>query len=151
MTSASDDSRRMLLLQAAAFVPMFHSAARGRGSVEGRKLDELPAAEGISADAGGVEKILHAISENRQLAAEQLYGYLNAGGATQPLVDAARLLVFFKGTNSHDYKFSSAAFEDYAILSPGWRERYLATSVFNLRGAGEPDNGLSERVRAALA
>lgn len=151
MTSGSDDSRRMLLLQAAAFIPMFHAAARGRGSVEGRKLDELPAAEGIGADAGGVEKILHAISDNRQQAAEQLYGYLNAGGATQPLVDAARLLVFFKGTNSHDYKFSSAAFEDYAILSPGWRERYLATSVFNLRGAGEPDNGLSERVRAALA
>ena len=62
-----------------------------------------------------------------------------------------RLLVFFKGTNSHDYKFSSAAFEDYALLSPGWRERYLATSVFNLRGAGDRDNGLSERVRAALA
>jgi len=150
MESGRDETRRLLLLQAAAFVPMFHTAARGRGNVGSTKLDEL---DGTSPgqDAAGVEKIMHAISDDRMQACEQLHGYLAAGGATKPLIDAARLLVFFKGTNSHDYKFSSAAFEDYALLSPGWRERYLATSVFNLRGAGDQDNGLSERVRAALS
>lgn len=151
MTSGNDETRKLLLLQAAAFIPMFHAAARGRGNVAAQKLDELPAATGIGEGTPAVEKILHEISANRTLAAEQLHGYLAAGGATQPLVDAARLLVFFKGTNSHDYKFSSAAFEDYALLSPGWRDRFLATSVFNLRGADDQDNGLSERVQAALA
>ncbi len=148
--SGSDETRRMLLLQAAAFIPMFHAAARGRGEIGTRKLDELSGTSPGN-DSAAVESILREISEDRTHACEHLHGYLTGGGATQPLVDAARLLVFFKGTNSHDYKFSSAAFEDYALLSPGWRERYLATSVFNLRGAGDRDNGLSERVRAALA
>jgi len=148
--SGDDETRRMLLLQAAAFTPMFHANARGRGDVGGTKLDEL-AGTSPGQDSAAVEAIMHSISDNRTQACEQLHGYLASGGATQPLIDAARLLVFFKGTNSHDYKFSSAAFEDYALLSPGWRERYLATSVFNLRGAGDQDNGLSERVRAALA
>lgn len=147
--SGNDDTRRLLLLQAAAFIPMFHENARGRGAIGARKLDELSGSGG--ADSAAVETILQEISEDRTQACEHLHGYLASGGATQPLVDAARLLVFFKGTNSHDYKFSSAAFEDYALLSPGWRERYLATSVFNLRGAGDRDNGLSERVRAALS
>ncbi len=150
-TSASDDTRRMLLLQAAAFVPMFHGAARGRGTVGTKKLDELPPAGAKADSAGAVDNILHLISNDRHAAAENLYGYLSSGGQTQSLIDAARLLIFFKGTNSHDYKFSSAAFEDYALLSPGWRERYLATSVYNLRGAEDNDNGLAERVRAALA
>ena len=29
--------------------------------------------------------------------------------APQPLIDAARVLIFLKGYNAHDYKFSSAA------------------------------------------
>jgi len=59
-------------------------------------------------------------------------------------------LIFLKGNNSHDYKFSSAVLEDYQHVSPDWRERYLAASVFNLRGAGDADNQLVKRTRAAL-
>jgi hypothetical protein len=66
-------------------------------------------------------------------------------------IDTARLLIFLKGTNAHDYKFSSAALEDYANVSPAWRARYLASSVFNLRGSGAGDNKLVARTRSALA
>ncbi|OYV80957.1 MAG: hypothetical protein B7Z73_18665 [Planctomycetia bacterium 21-64-5] len=66
-------------------------------------------------------------------------------------IDAARLLVFFKGNDPHDYKFSSALLEDYGHISPGWRERYLAAGVFSLCGSGEADNRLVERTRAAFA
>jgi hypothetical protein len=55
-----------------------------------------------------------------------------------------------KGTNSHDYKFSSAVLEDYEHLSPPWRDRLLASSVFYLRGSGEKDNHLVQRTRDAL-
>ena len=65
-------------------------------------------------------------------------------------MDAARLLIFLKGSNSHDYKFSSAVLEDYRRISPGWRERYLASSMFYLRGAGAKDSGLVQRTRVAL-
>ena len=63
----------------------------------------------------------------------------------------ARRLVFNKGTDSHDYKFCSAALEDYYQTTPHWRNRYLATSLFNLRGSGGHDTGLLERTRAALS
>jgi hypothetical protein len=35
-------------------------------------------------------------------------------------------------------------------VSPAWRNRYLAASVFNLRGSGATDNDLVRRARAAL-
>ena len=65
-------------------------------------------------------------------------------------VDAARLLIFLKGTNAHDYKFSSAVLEDYMNVSPQYRGQFLASSVFNLRGSAGKDNQLVERTRAAL-
>jgi hypothetical protein len=40
--------------------------------------------------------------------------------------------------------------EDYLLLSPGVRDRFLATSLFQLRGAGDRDNPLVERIRASL-
>jgi hypothetical protein len=75
------------------------------------------------------------------------YGWRSCPGW---LADAARRLIFLKGRDSHDYKFSSAVLEDYAILSPAWRDRFLAASVFNLRGAGDPDSDHVQRTRAAL-
>ena len=54
------------------------------------------------------------------------------------------------GSEEEDYKFSSAVLEDYHHVSPAWRNRYLAASVFNLRGSGGPDNELVKRTLAAL-
>ena len=65
-------------------------------------------------------------------------------------MNAARRLIFLKGTNSHDYKFSAAVLEDYFKVSQPWRNQFLATSAFYLRGSGDTDNALVERTRAAL-
>ena len=64
---------------------------------------------------------------------------------------AARRLIFLKGNNAHDYKFSSAVLEDYERLSPPWRNRLLAASAFYFRGSGERDNELVQRTRTALS
>ncbi len=69
----------------------------------------------------------------------------------KPLIDAARVLIFLKGYNAHDYKFSSAVLEDFYHVSPPWRNRYLASSVFRLRGSGGSDNRLVSRTREALS
>ena len=61
-------------------------------------------------------------------------GYSTIKRDAKPFIDAARVLVFRKGNDSHDYKFSSAVLEDYRRVSPRWRDRYLAASVFNLQG-----------------
>jgi hypothetical protein len=65
-------------------------------------------------------------------------------------MDAGRLLIFFKGSDSHDYKFSSALLEDYEHVSPAWRDRFLAAGMMQLRGSTGPDIGLVRRAKSAL-
>jgi hypothetical protein len=147
--SGDDSTRRFLLLQNAAFLPLFREAMRQRGAVADVKLDQWTAPPADSGPAAA-ESILADIGGNKPRAAQNLLGYLQAGRDPQPLIDAARLLVFAKGTDSHDYKFSSAVLEDYQHLSPQWQPYYLAASVYKLRGSQEADNPLVARTRAAL-
>ena len=150
-TTASDDTRRMLLLQNAAFLPMFRQAMAGRGKVGDQKLDELQP-EPLAEDNGAaVEEIFADVSRDRLAAARKTLAYLDAHPDPQAFIDAARVLIFLKGSNAHDYKFSSAVLEDYRHVSPRYRGQFLASSVYNLRGSGGPDNGLVQRTRAALA
>src|SRR5262249_7866466 len=100
--------------------------------------------------AGAIEEIFAEVSGDRMTAARKMSAYLKENPQPEKLINAARRLIFLKGNNSHDYKFSSAVLEDYYNVSPAWRDRYLAASVFNLRGSGGPDNELVKRTRAAL-
>jgi hypothetical protein len=97
-----------------------------------------------------IEEIFADVSNDRMTAARKLPTYLKANPQPEPMMQSARRLIFLKGTNAHDYKFSSAVLEDYQHVSPTWRDRFLAASVFNLRGSGGPDNELVKRTRAAL-
>ena len=63
---------------------------------------------------------------------------------------AARRLIFAKGSDSHDYKYSSAVLEDYYHTTPAWRDRFLAASMFWLKGFGSPDSALVAHQRAVL-
>ncbi len=148
--SGDDQTRRMMLLQNAAFVPLFRGAARGRGKVKDLRIDELEPGDVASGESEAIDEIFAAVSSDPTSAAGKVLAHLEKHRRPKPLIDAARVLVFLKGTNSHDYKFSSAALEDHAHLSPSWSRRYLATSVFNLRGSGHRDNNLVRRIRAAL-
>jgi hypothetical protein len=85
------------------------------------------------------------------VAASKLLAYVNEHPDPKDFIDAARLLIFLKGTNSHDYKFSAAIMEDFQHVSPEWRGRFLAAGVYNLRGSGDAENKLVKRTRDALA
>ena len=87
---------------------------------------------------------------DKLLAAQKTLGWLNAVGKPTSFIAAAQRLIYLKGTDSHDYKFSSAVIEDYLRLSPKLRNRFLAASVFWLKGSGSPDSALVARTRAAL-
>jgi len=145
--SASDETRRLLLLQNAAFLPLF------RGDLDTAKelrIDEFSAAEIKNNAAPSLPDIFDEIGRDRLGAARKVLAYLDAGRSPEEFIQAARRMVFLKGRDSHDYKFSSAVLEDYAHISPAWRDRFLAASAFHLRGSGEPDNSLVQRTRAAL-
>lgn len=144
--SSQDEMRRFLLLQAAAVVPVFRDNLKRRdGRVAESRLDQLEPAE-----LKDPAEIFADVSRDRALAVRKALTYLKGADASRELVGTARRLAFLKGTDAHDYKFSSAVFEDYEHVSPAWRDRYLAAALFILRGSAEKDIELVERARAAL-
>ena len=142
---SNDATRRYLLLQNAAFLPLF----RGN-SKEKVRIDDLQDAPLKASGSQALEEIFAEISNDRVSAARKLLAWLKQNPQPKEFVDAARVLIFLKGRDAHDYKFSSAVLEDYQHVSPAWRDRYLAASVFNLRGSGDSNNELVKRTRAAL-
>ncbi|MBN8249640.1 MAG: hypothetical protein J0L84_19650 [Verrucomicrobia bacterium] len=141
-----DELRRLLLLQNAAFLPLF----RGQPRPQGVRLDSLEPESKSGAAPEDLATIFAQIGPDTLAASRNTLAWLQANPDPQPFADAARRLIFLKGRDSHDYKFSSAVFEDFRRLSPGWRDRVLAASVFNLRGTAASDNELVARSRAAL-
>jgi hypothetical protein len=151
--SGDDETRRLMLLQCAAFLPMFRQAMGQRGKVdESLKIDALEKGDLKATGAAAVEEIMADVRRDNVAAARKVLALLDRkDGAPEGLLTAARRLIFLKGTDSHDYKFSSAALEDYYNATPAWRARFLASSVFWLKGSGDKDNDLVKRARAALA
>lgn len=143
----SDETRRLLLLQNAAFLPLY----RGNRPDSGQHLDVLePMATEAQGDAA-VEEIFAQVSRDRLGAARKALAYLAQAPDSRVFAAAARRLIFLKGHDAHDYKFSAAVLEDCLRLSPPWRDRLLASSLFYFRGAGDADNGLVQRTRAAFS
>jgi hypothetical protein len=150
--AGDDNNRRLLMLQASSFLPHFLEAMRGRnrGSISDLKLDQLPPADDKPKDGSHIDHIFRQIGSDRQSAARHVLAYLAGGGSAEDLINAARVVIFHKGRDSHDYKFSSAALEDFYNVSRDWRNRYLASSVFNLNSSSDRDNQLVQRTRDAL-
>jgi hypothetical protein len=147
-TSVKDDTRRFLLLQNVAFNVLFRQMLDLKGDEP--RIDGIEPAAPSASGADAVEEIFAEVSRDRMQAARKILGYMKDAPSATPLIDAARLLVFFKGDDAHDYKYGSAVLEDYHQIAPEWRDRYLAAAVFMLQGAGQPDNPLVARTRAAL-
>lgn len=149
-TSADDATRRPLLLQNAAFLPLFREAMGGRGQLREAAIERLEPVPLATKGPKAVEEIFAELSRDRQAAAGKALSYLQTEKAAGDLIAGARRLVLLKGDDPHDYKFSVAALEDYYHISTGWRDRFLAASMVQLRGTGSPHDKLIERARAAL-
>jgi len=147
-TAPTPTTRAFLLLQASAFLPLFHDFMRGRGKLAATQIDKVEATQ----PKEGVGEILADISRDRMQAARKTVGLLTRSpGQLEELMRGARRLIFAKGTDSHDYKFSSAVLEDAYQLPASLRPGFMAASMFNLKGSGDRDNNLIVRARAALA
>jgi hypothetical protein len=151
--SGNDETRRLLLLQAAAFLPMFRKFMTERGKLrDDLRIDTLEKADLKTTGTEALEEIFGDVSHDKLAAARKTLAWLDRKDANvEELMTAARRLVFNKGTDSHDYKFSSAALEDFYHATPGNRNAYLAANLFWLHGSGDKDNDLIRRARAALA
>jgi hypothetical protein len=148
--SGDDETRRWLVLQNAAFLPLYRTTLGQRGTLGNGRIDHLEPVPLTAPGPEAVAEILRDVGKDRVAAAGKVLAYRQASGDPAALMDAARLLIFFKGNDAHDYKFSSATMEDYGRLSPAWRDRYLAASTYLLRGATAQDTPLAKRTHAAL-
>ncbi len=148
-TSGTDETRRLLMLQAAAFASLFRRSF-GRPGQQGVNID---AVEQIEIKGPNVIDMIFAnASKDRLTATQQTLSVLQQDSKNaDAIIAAGRRLVFNKGRDSHDYKFSSAIMEDYYHITPHWRNRYLASSMFWLHGTGDQDNELILRTRGSLA
>jgi len=144
--AATDDTtRRLIILQNTAFLPMFRQSMAGRGNVRDFALDELH-----SEEDGNVQDIFDTVNRNSKLAAQKTRAYFTSSGDLDPWTEEARRLVVQKGTSVHDYKFAFAAFEDAEKVSPEWLGYYLAASTYLLQGTVRADNPLVRRAAEAL-
>ena len=144
-----EQTRRLLVLQNCAFLPLF----RGNKPDQGERLNELEPLAPKETGSAALAEIFSDVTNDRTrrlLAARKVLGYLEKDGDPRLFADAARRLIFAKGNDAHDYKFSAAILEDYHFLPPDLANRYLAASVFNLKGSGASDNKLVRRTREAL-
>ncbi|MCA9191685.1 MAG: hypothetical protein KDB03_07985 [Planctomycetales bacterium] len=153
-TTTDESTRKLLLLQACSFVPMFYKSARLRGDVGTKSVRDVSESAKEVDTANNVEsvkQIFELVSRDKPAAAQKLLSYLRAGGDAQQVMTRARELVFLKGRDSHDYKFSSAILEDYHHLSASCKNEFLALSVFYLKGSEDTNSNLVERTRRAIA
>jgi hypothetical protein len=150
--SANDETRRMMMLQGAAYLVLFREAMAGRGMVHGdRRLDRIEPQETTGRGAAAIEEIFTDANRDRMVAARKTLNLLvDEPDQMNALMTQARRLIFSKGNDSHDYKFSSACLEDFFHTTNGVRNRFLASGMFYLKGAGGADTPLYRRIRAAL-
>ncbi len=155
-TTGNTKTRAFLLLQAASFVPLFRKAAISRGgefpeySIAGLN-DELLKEKIVPERA----EIFDTLGSNHLQATLKAYQYLNnapgdGSQAAKNLIHDARVLVFLKGNDAHDYKYSSACLEDYFHLSPAVRNRYLAACLPLLQNSKAKNNPLVKRTQEAF-
>jgi hypothetical protein len=159
-TSGNDETRRLMMLQGAAFLALFRKRLYGDKKLSDElRIEKMQKVEVKKKGPELIEEIFSDVgatgdkrNERRMAAARKTLALLDVPKADpQGLMTAARRLLFTKGNNAHDYKYSSAALEDYYHASTQWRARYLAATTFWLRGSGAEDNRLIKRARAALA
>ena len=146
----SQETQLLLLLQAPAFLTMFRQQLGDEYS-SGARIDTLARHPANAERAGAVADVFDDIGPDSQRAARKALALLEKGAVTAPaLLATAHRLTVTKGRGAHDYKFSSAALEDFGNVSAPWRARFLAANVPLLPGTGERDNDLIARARDAL-
>jgi hypothetical protein len=147
--SGDDTTRRLALLQAVGWMPLYRNRARPPETLAIDALEPIRP-EGSGEEAVG--DIFATVNSSRADAARKTIGYLADGGSSDAIFAAARRMIFHKGTDSHDYKYGAAAWEEFLLASdPKWQAPLTAAIMSHLPGASTPESPLMKRAREAVA
>jgi hypothetical protein len=146
--TAVESTRRLLLLQATAWMP----AAR----------DLLQAAKGLSLEEPGFDALdapSETISVKRALT-EADRDHVSSGSlvlrmaqdpaAAAKYADRCRVLVARKAPEHHHHKYAAALFEELGRTDPAWSPYLLATCLSYVPGPGDDDSEVFRETRLAL-
>ena len=145
----AEDTRLLALLQSAAFMPGFrHLVRNARPNL---RVDDL---EPLSVSGDRAEVLRDAFSElprDRISGARKALHYLQHGGSAAKLVASTRRQLARNGRQSHDYKFTEAALENYGKMAPtAWRDRILSASMAYFTGSATSPSPVSEKALQLL-
>jgi len=141
---AEPQTRHFLLLQAAAFMPLFRElVGGGRNAVT---IETLSPSEDEPPSAEALDDVFATLADDRIGAARKVLAYLSAGGAESAFVVRARHYVVRRTQGYHDYKLAEAAFANATAMTPPWRYRYLAAITPYLNGPADPIHPAVARV-----
>ncbi len=153
-TARTTETRLFLLLQAVGWMAHFAWTLGLAGKPQPRfKILDLAAAEAEIPDdpATAVDTIVSTIATDPYAAARSAFAYANRHADHPALFSAARRLVFTRATDTHDYKYPAAAFEDFPAVSPAWRSHMLAASMLHIPAMTAPESQVFQRAREAVA
>jgi len=140
-------TRGLVLLQAAAFMPLFRELVRAQRDL---RIDQLePTDLDLSGDLCAAQ-IFDQLAVDRLAAARTALACLKQPGSASELMQLGRRYTVLRNTGYHDYKFTEAAFENAQYMHSPWRERYLAASVLYLNGPDGRAHPFVARARDSL-
>ena len=140
-----DDARRLLLLQAVAFMPHFRELTAPRANAGSRRIDTC---EPLPAE--GLDEIFDTLGRSRYSAVRQALGWLGVGGDPAALADRMRWYATLKNRGTHDIKFIEAMLENYRQLRFPWRDRLLAASLMYANASSTRDDETVLRAQSLL-
>ncbi len=143
--SDRDAARRLLLLQAVAFMPRFRELTAPRAKTRNRRIDAI---EPLAAESVG--EIFDTLGRSRYSAVRQAFGWLDAGRDPVALADRLRWYATLKNTGTHDIKFIEAMLENYRQLRFPWRDGLLAASLMYANASSRSDDKTVLRAQSLL-
>lgn len=147
--SGDDTNRRLALLQAVGWLPLFRERIQNPTPA---RIDDLPTIEPKGNGPGDIGAIFAESTANPQRAAALLMGYAARGGSIEDVFTGARSMIVRKGRDSHQYKYGAAAWEENRLSSdPKWRAPLAAAALYYVPGSQTPDSPLMSDARQVVA
>ena len=149
--SSREDTWLLLTLQAVAWMDLFRKCIiQEKHLVTPTDITALTGPEPPDKPEAVIDQILAMRTDKPHEAGRLAFAFPNRH-RPELLLSAARWLLPVKSSGDpHDIKYPVAVFEDFDLVSPGWRPHLLATAVFSFWGSDQPDIPQMEKVRDAL-
>lgn len=148
----STETRLFILLQAVGWMAHFaYATGISSGGSSGAGILGLAGSEIPDDPAAAAESILAQLGADVCTTADAAFAYAQRHANRPELFSGARRLIFTKSTESHDYKYPAAAFEDISNVSPAWRPHMLAASMLYVPARTNADSNVIQRAKEAVA